>query len=168
MWTCIKCGHTNDDQHTTCQHCGAVRSAGRFGSAQPPRNSAAYAVSQQASHAAVHVEPTPQQMPQAQYVPDFTHVRAGKGFMALGAVLAILLAVLTVGLAVLRHDDWARALRDLLLPAQAQNAEIPFVINYLLYGLLTLLAALLAALPGLWTLGLGKMLRRLNRMEELL
>ena len=29
-------------------------------------------------------------------------------------------------------------------------------------------AALLASLPGLWTVGLGKALRRLNRMEELI
>lgn len=33
---------------------------------------------------------------------------------------------------------------------------------------LALAAAAIAALPGLWTLGLGKALRRLNRMEELL
>ena len=29
-------------------------------------------------------------------------------------------------------------------------------------------AALLSSLPGIWTVGLGKALRRLNRMEELL
>lgn len=158
----------NDDQYTTCQHCGAARSAGRFGSTQPPRNSAAYAAAPQAVPAAVHVEPSPQQVPQTQYVPDFSHVRAGKGFMALGAVLAALLFAFVAALAVLRHAEWSRALYDLLAPAHEADANVPFAVSYLLYGLLALLAALLAALPGLWTLGIGKALRRLNRMEELL
>ena len=165
MWTCIKCSQQNEDQYTVCPHCGASRSVGRFGTPQTPRNAAAYSAPVQNN---IPVPPAPQQAPQVQYVADFSHVRAGKGYMVFGALLSLLSAAFVIVLAVLRHADWADALDALLRPARAEGEKIPFLVNYLLYALLALLAALTAALPGLWTLGLGKLLRRLNRMEELL
>ena len=47
-------------------------------------------------------------------------------------------------------------------------AELGDVRTNILYWALAVAAALLSSLPGLWTVGLGKALRRLNRMEELL
>lgn len=145
MWTCVKCKQNVDDRLTACPYCGASRSAGRFSK-----------------------EIQPQQTPQAQYTPDFEHVRAGRGFMVLGAVLAVALPVVWVILAVLRHSVWAEELCALLNPARVKGEALPFAVSYLLYGVLTLVIGLAAALPGLWTVGLGKLLRRLNRMEELL
>jgi len=175
MWNCNKCGNTNDDQYTICPRCGAAKGAGRFGTQQSGvKNAAAYPTAprqnaQPSGQPAVRPEGVvqPQQLPQAQYVPDFAHVKAGKGFMLLGVLLALLLPLTLIALAALRHGDWAAALNGLILPEKAAEAPA-FWIKYPLYILLTLLAALLSSLPGLWTLGLGKALRRLNRMEELL
>ena len=149
MWNCIRCGKAIDDQYHVCPYCGAARSAGRFsGNTAKPR-------------------PAEPATPQAQYVPDFRHVRAGRGFIALGSVLAVLLPALAILLAAVRRLDWADALHALLSPAREAGAGVPALI-WALYALLSLAAALVCALPGLWTIGLGKALRKLSRMEELL
>lgn len=144
MWTCVKCHQSVDDRLAVCPHCGAARSAGRFSK-----------------------EIQPQQIPQAQYTPDFDHVRAGRGFMLFGAVLAVLLPAVVVFAAVLCRNGWLAELYHLLYP-DAAMAELGDLKTNLLYWALAVAAALLASLPGLWTAGLGKALRRLNRMEELL
>lgn len=165
MWTCIKCGQANEDQVTVCTACGASRSAGRFGSGQAPKNAAAYSAM---PHQNAPSPASPHPAPQTQYVPDFSHVRAGKGFMVVGTLLALVLPVLVILFSILMHESWTDALDGFLHAARAEGETPSFWVSYLLYGFLAIVAALFAALPGLWTLGLGKMLRRLSRMEELL
>lgn len=176
MWICIKCSAQNEDQYTVCPQCGASRSAGRFGAAAAaPRNAAAYAAplrqnaqpSGQPAVAAERIAPLPQQMPQAQYVSDFSHVHSGRGYMILGTLLSILLPLTVLLFAVLSYFHYAgTSVLALLLFSEATNASS--TIYTLIYGFITLVLALLSALPGLWTLAIGKALRRLARMEELL
>ena len=99
MWTCIKCNAVNEDTYTICPKCGAARSAGRFGSgnAAPARNAAAYTapVQQRVMPSGEPAVPAHANVvaPQTAYYADFSHVRAGRGFMLLGRVLAIVMAV---------------------------------------------------------------------------
>ncbi|MBQ7454904.1 MAG: hypothetical protein IJS53_00555 [Clostridia bacterium] len=158
MWKCIRCGKAIDDQYNVCPFCGAARSAGRFGTTAAQPRPAAFASNE---------KPAEPSAPQTQYVPDFRHVRAGRGFIILGTALALLLPALVILFAVLRRLDWADALHAFLYPAREAGAGVD-ALTWILYGVLSLAAALVAALPGLWTAGLGKALRRLNRMEELL
>ena len=160
MWTCIKCNAVNEDTYTICPKCGAARSAGRFGSgnAAPARNAAAYT-------APVQQRVMPSGAPQTAYYADFSHVRAGRGFMLLGRVLAIVMAALTLLLAWRQYDAVSAAVLGLIFD---DLAALSAFVKLLIYIPLALAAAAIAALPGLWTLGLGKALRRLNRMEELL
>ena len=144
MWTCVKCHQNVNDHLAVCPHCGAARSAGRFSK-----------------------EIQPQQTPQALYTPDFEHVRAGRGFMLFGAFLAVLLPSVVILAALLCKNSWIGSLYSLLTP-EAVMAELGDVRTNILYWALAVAAALLSSLPGLWTVGLGKALRRLNRMEELL
>lgn len=171
MWTCIKCNAVNEDTYTICPKCGAARSAGRFGSgnAAPARNAAAYTapVQQRVMPSGEPAVPAHANVvaPQAGYYADFSHVRAGRGFMLLGRVLAIVMAALTLLLAWRQYDAVSAAVLGLIF--DDLDALSAFV-KLLIYIPLALAAAAIAALPGLWTLGLGKVLRRLNRMEELL
>lgn len=144
MWTCVRCKQSVDDQLAVCPHCGAARSAGRFSK-----------------------DIQPKQIPQAQYTPDFAHVRAGRGYTVFGTLLAVLLPAVVLLAAILCRNGWIGALYHLLNP-EATMAELNDGKANLLYWALTAAAILLASLPGLWTVGLGKALRRLNRMEELL
>lgn len=178
MWTCPKCNAVNEEIYTVCTKCGASRSAGRFGSAinTPPKNSAAYAAPlvKPAQPDLTAPPPPPPQRPaasyaaeaqQVQYVPDFSHVHAGAGFMALGAVLCALLPALVLLLAWRQHD----VLSPVLLRLFFKNAaDVAKALGAAVYAALTATAMLIAALPGVFTLGLGKALRRLARMEELL
>lgn len=161
MWTCIKCGANNEDHLTSCPACGASRSAGRFSSAPVVRNAAAYSAPVRATPAPA----VPAQTPQVQYIPDFKHIRAGRGFMALGVILTLMLATLTICFAVFRYDVFAPWLLGLFF---TDAAAVSKVITLLVYVPVAALAVLLAVLPGLWTLAVGKALRRLARMEELL
>ena len=85
--------------------------------------------------------------------------------MLLGRVLAIVMAVLTLLLAWRQYDAVSAAVLGLIFD---DLAALSAFVKLLIYIPLALAAAAIAALPGLWTLGLGKALRRLNRMEELL
>ena len=175
MWVCIKCNAENDDQYTVCSQCGASRSAGRFGTnAANTRNAAAYAAPlrqnmQPSGQPAVAAEraavPMLQQTPQVQYVPDFSHVHAGRGYLYFGALLAVLLPATLLLLAVCRYDVWSQRLLALIFK-EVETVSKP--VCMLVYGYAALLGALIASLPGLWTLAVGKALRRLGRMEELL
>ena len=143
MWICVKCRESVEDQYTVCPHCGAARSAGRFSREVQPR-----------------------QTPKAQYVPEQAPSRSGRGFIALGSILAALLFFAFLAAAVFRHAQWADALFLFLRPAAAESETPGVLIGYVLYGALSLLGAFLAALPGLWTVGLGKMLRKLGKIEK--
>ena len=142
MWTCVKCRQSVDDQYAVCPYCGAARSAGRFSRGVQPG-----------------------QTPKAQYMPEPAPVRAGRGFIILGTVLALALTILWIVLAVTQHGVWADQLDGFLRPARAASETPSFLVRYVLYGALAVIGALIAALPGLWTVGLGKALRRLAKIE---
>ena len=166
MWTCIKCTAVNEDIYTICPKCGASRSAGRFGSAStakapvysPPIESkpAEKAPSPAATAAApaAHV-----------YIPQPDKVRAGGGMRFLGRVLAMLLPLIVAFFAYLKFNAYTLQLSILVYGSVLKPLPIPIIV---LYVLLALSAALLASLPGLWTLSVGKLLLRFARMEELL
>ena len=143
MWICVKCRQQVDDQIAVCPHCGAARSAGRFSRGVQPG-----------------------QTPKAQYTPDPAPVHAGRGFIAYGSILALLLAALWIALACSQHTTWADSLYSLIGGAGARGKSPSFMVGYLLYGLLTAIGAMLAALPGLFTVALGKILRKLGKIED--
>lgn len=147
MWQCIKCGQSNDDRVNICPHCGAARSAGRFASTQGIQSGPASSVS-------------------SPYTPDLEHAKDGRMFRLIGLILSILLPVIVLLLAIVKHDAFLSSLYEWLLVNDAADS-VPFWCHAL-YVVLSFAALLIAVLPGLWTFGLGKALRRLHRMEELL
>lgn len=157
MWICQRCQTENRDSAHACRQCGTVRAAGRFGSAPqqhsgmgsaPPRVIAAKPAQGQ--------EPSPPSPTRSGYQPPEENVRAPrqkKGGLArlVGVVLCVLLPILTLVLA------WQQ--RELLRPVLAPlitGAEAPDWLSWTCYGLLSLTAALIALLPGLWTLLLNR------------
>ena len=142
MWTCIKCRQSVEDQYAVCPHCGAARSAGRFSRGIQPG-----------------------QTPRAQYTPDYAPVRAGHGFMAFGTLLTLLIPAAVILLAVISRKHWVAQIYRCLYP-DALGAELSHFKSNLIYWLLAAAAALTGTLPGLFTLGIGKVLRRLGRIED--
>ncbi len=166
MWTCIKCGAPVEDAYTICPQCSASKSAGRFGAVNPPRNASSYAAPVPPSPPPVE-KPVPTAAPALQtvYTPDFSHVHSGRFLMIAGTLLSVMLPLVVLLLAWRQHTVLSGALLSLFF---ADPASLPGYVSLPIYVVLALLAALLSALPGFWTLGLGKALRRLHRMEELL
>ena len=151
MWICQKCQTQNRDGMQACPVCGTMRAAGRFGSA-PPRVRAAAAAPQMQ-------EPAPNGGIRTGYQPPEENVRApraarGKsGGLArlVGGLLCVLLPVVILVLA------WQQ--REILRPVLAPlftGAEAPEWLGWTCYGILSLAAALVALLPGLWTLLLSR------------
>lgn len=149
MWICARCHAENKDSAPACVHCGAARAAGRFGSG----------AAEQASPRAPRVTRAPEAVPSSRrapegYQPPETQMRprppkrpfALPGRIIGGALLG-LLPLLTALLAWRQHDALAAALLPLLLDAGASDG-----VETLVYIALALMAVLLAALPGLWTL----------------
>ncbi len=170
MWICGKCNSTNDDRSITCPNCGAARSAGRFtaNSASSAHNTAACVMPQQPMipSNASDGQPSRNVFSQpADYYADFSNVHAGRGFMILGIIIAILSALLTLLLAWRQYRVISAAVLGLFFSDLTAVADW---IKLAIYIPLSLISAAIAALPGLWTVGLGKALHRLNRMEELL
>ena len=158
MWICQRCQTENKDTVHACRACGAVRAAGRFGSAPtqysgrgsaPPRVTAAQPVQAQ--------EP-PQNSPipsDCQPPEEYTRASRGKkgGWAArlAGGLLCLLLPLMALVLA------WQQ--REVLLPVLTPlftGPDAPQWLARTCYGALTLAAALLALLPGLWTLLLNR------------
>lgn len=142
MWTCVKCHQDVEDQYAVCPHCGASRSAGRFSRGVQPR-----------------------QIPRAQYVPEAGPVRAGSGFILFGALLTLLIPAAVLLLAVISRKSLIPDIYHFLYPEEP-GAEIGNFTANLLYWLLAAACALAGALPGLWTVGIGKILRRLRKIEN--
>ena len=157
MWICQRCQTENRDSAHACRQCGTVRAAGRFGSspqqhsgmgAAPPRVTASQPVQAQ--------EPSPLSPTRSGYQPPEENARAprqkkGGPARLVGVVLCVLLPVLTLALA------WQQ--REILLPVLTPlftGTKAPDWLNWTCYGVLSLTAALLALLPGLWTLLLNK------------
>ena len=142
MWTCVKCHQSVEDQYSVCPHCGAARSAGRFSRGVQPG-----------------------QTPKAQYLPDYAPIRAGRGFMFIGTLLAFLIPAVIVLLAAISRKRWVAEIYRFLYPEELGVALSNFKSN-LLYWIMAAAAALAGMLPGLWTVGIGKILRRLGKLED--
>ena len=151
MWICNRCQVENRDSSSTCENCGAVRPAGRFGSApahgeQAPRAPRVSA----AQPAAAPVRPTARET----YRPPETDMKPRKNRRPLlglarcvGTALLILLPLLTGLLAWRQYDLLSQTLLPLLLGSEGADW-----LKLGCYVLLGFIAVLLASLPGLWTL----------------
>lgn len=142
MWTCSKCRQSNDDRSTICAHCGAARSAGRFSQGVQPR-----------------------QTPMAQYTPSGSPSRAGTGYMLFGALLTVLIPVALLLLSIFTRKHWIQELYLAMNPSASGIPLDDFKTN-LIYWCASAVCMLAATLPGLWTIGIGKALRRLARVED--
>ena len=159
MWICQRCQTENRDSMRMCPVCGTARAAGRFGSA-PQQHSgmspAPRVTAAQPAQASEQPQPSPSR---SGYQPPEENVRAprrkGGGFSQLvGVLLCVLLPVMTLLLAWQQRETLFSVLTPLFT-----GTEAPEWLNWTCYGVLTLAAALLALLPGLWTL----LLNRKNR-----
>ena len=165
MWTCTKCNTVNEDLYTICPKCGASRSAGRFGSSsQPQVKSTAVQPAAAAKPAEQPAKPVPA-APPAYYTPDLSKVHAGRCVRLLGRILAVLLPLVCIMYFIAQYESLHAKLISSFLPA---SITPPSFVTLVLYIIIAAAAALLSALPGVWTLSLGKALHRLARMEELL
>ena len=156
MWICQRCQTENRDSVRMCPVCGNTRSAGRFGSAPQQRSgmgSAPRVTAAQPAQATEQLQPSPvrsgYQPPEGNARPPR---RKGGGFSrTVGGLLCVLLPAMTLALA------WQQ--REILFPVLTPlftGPEAPDWLNWTCYGLLSLAAALLALLPGLWTLLLNR------------
>ena len=152
MWICQRCQTQNRDGMQACPVCGTMRAAGRFGSA-PPRVTAAAAAVPQAQ------ESVPSGNHRSGYQPPEGNARApraargksGRLARLTGGALCVLLPVMILALA------WQQ--REILRPVLAPlftGADAPEWLGWTCYGILSLAAALIALLPGLWTLLLNR------------
>lgn len=157
MWICQRCRAENRDSASACQACGAVRAAGRFGSApqqrpvqtvQPPR------VTPPVSPSEPEVPTAPRGGYQApeQRMPKIRKKRAPLLSLACltGGALCVLLPLLTALWAWTQRDTLHAELLPLL------GADAPVWLGWTVYAATTLTAVLLSLLPGLWTLLLAK------------
>ncbi|NLX83046.1 MAG: hypothetical protein GXZ04_04440 [Clostridiales bacterium] len=166
MWICNRCQTSNKDGYAQCVQCSAPRNARRFGAGTP------------VTAPSVHQEAAPQrrmQQPmaeeQAPLAPSPRHHplpgpqtlpgRSAGGFVrVIGILLAVLLPLLAIALAVLQYDAIRLVVLGLFFKTPATLSP---VISYLIYGLLTLIAALITLLPGLCLWALGHLARGIRR-----
>ena len=139
-----------------CPVCGAARSAGRFGSAPQQRSGMDTAPRVTVAQPVSPQEPAPADPVRSGYQPPEENARAprrkGGGFSRLvGGMLCVLLPVIVLALA------WQQ--REILFPLLTPlftGPDAPAWLGWTCYGALSLTAALLALLPGLWTLLLNR------------
>lgn len=170
MWTCSKCHAVSEDLYTICPKCGASRSAGRFGSSAQPAVRSVCAPAPEDKQMPPKNSPeisaqTPA-APAAYYEPDLSKVQAGRGVRISGRILIVLLPLITLAYFAAQYN---RSLFASVRLAFFSDAEkLPAFVPIIPYILIAFAAALISALPGVWTLSIGKILKRLARMEELL
>lgn len=147
MWICNRCHAENKDGYTACEQCGAIRSAGRFGSAPTALNARPPQVSAPAVQAAParYADPAPANTRQMPPPPPARGIQ--KFGKLVGGLLLVLLPALCILLAWRQYDVLSAALVPLLL--DAESSEILKLIVYIGFGLIALL---LSMLPGLHTL----------------
>ncbi len=139
-----------------CPVCGNTRPAGRFGSAPQRRSDADSAPRVIPAQPPQAQEPAPTTPITSGYQPPEENVRAarkkgGTPTRLAGGLLCVLLPALTLVLA------WQQ--REILLPVLTPlftGSDAPAWLSWGCYGALALSAALLALLPGLWTLLLNR------------
>jgi hypothetical protein len=178
MWICSRCQTANKDGYAQCVQCSAPRNARRFGAGTPLNAPSVQAASgeRRMQQPESREEPSsPRRHPNAQ-----PHVKArrapGGPVRLVGILLTIALPVLAVLLAVLRLDTLKPIITDLFWAPQtlslADSAQLAPVasqglrpiLEWLAYGLCALLAALLAAAPGLSLWALGHLARGVRRI----
>lgn len=149
MWICNHCHAENKDGYSSCENCGANRSAGRFGSAptvltaRPQAAPAPHPNAGQPLHQYIN-NPNPPQSRRPQGLPPRYMQGLGK---VIGWALMILLPLLCALLAWRQYHVLSGVLVPLLLDAGA--AEIWKTLCYIGFALI---AVLLSFLPGLRTL----------------
>ena len=139
-----------------CPVCGNARAAGRFGSAPQQRSGMASAPRVMTAQPAQSLEPSQPSPVRAGYQPPEENIRARRrksgGFSRLvGDVLCVLLPAMTLLLAWQQREIFRPVLAPLFT-----GAEAPDWLSGTCYGILSLAAALISLLPGLWTLLLIK------------
>ena len=178
MWICSRCQTANKDGYAQCVQCSAPRNARRFGAGTPLNTpSVQAAASERRMQQPEPVEETPSSRRRPNVQPHMKTRRAAGGLVRLvGILLAVSLPALALLLAVLRLDTlkpiitslfWAPqalSLADSAQLAPVASQGLRLVLEWLAYGLCALLAALLAAVPGLGLWALGHLARGIRRV----
>lgn len=154
MWICQRCHSENRDTAAACEACGAVRAAGRFGSA-PQRPHHAAQPPRVAPPAQAQEPEMPASSTRGAYPPPDPfggkprRRRSPLNRLAklTGALLCVLLPGLTLALAIVQREALMNALSPLIVQADGPNW-----LSWLVFGAFSLAGVLLALLPGLWTL----------------
>ncbi|MBR0218829.1 MAG: zinc ribbon domain-containing protein [Clostridia bacterium] len=145
MWICQKCQTQNRDGMQACPVCGTMRAAGRFGSAPPRVTAAAPQMQEPSSNGSIRTGYQPPE--ENARAPRAARGKSGRLARLVGVLLCVLLPAMTLLL------SWQQ--REILRPVLASlfvGQEAPEWLNWTCYGVLSLAAALVALLPGLWTL----------------
>ncbi len=158
MWICNRCQTANKEGYTQCVECSAPRNARRFGAGRPVVAPSVQAASserrmQQPEQAPQDAPPPPvsRRVVEPPVLPPRKPVG---GFIRLvGILLAALLPIITVLVAVLRHDVISPVIISLFFKPPA-----PEVLGYVAYGVMTFAAALLVMAPGLALVALSRLM----------
>jgi hypothetical protein len=177
MWICNRCQTKNREGETRCIQCSAPRSARRFGAGTVVETPSVTGVpvKQEIRSPQVHTAPVQRAAaPQAENKPASRPrpKRPGNGaarwLSALGIILALLLPALLIYLAISHYAALSPQFNSLLFPARNAQLTVSAVqttspaLSAAVYVLATALAAMLCALPGLFAMGLGRLLIRLT------
>lgn len=185
MWICNRCQTRNREGDIRCIQCSAPRSGRRFGAGTVVETpSVSGTAPKEARSPQVHAapltsgsKPAPQQKPAAALMAEKSISRprpkrpgngAARCLSATGLTLAIMLPALLIYLAISHYAALSPQLNILLFPAPAAQLMVSAApalspaLSMVVYVLATALAALLCLLPGLFALGLGKLLIRLT------
>lgn len=193
MWICNRCQTKNREGDTRCIQCSAPRSARRFGAGTVVETPSVTgtAAPQEIRSPQVHTAPLPLEgkagqrpapaqkaaAPQAEGKPASRPrpKRPGNGaarcLSAIGLILAVLLPALLIYLAVSHYAAFSPQLNNLLFPAPLTDVTVSGaqslspVLSVGIYTLVTVLASLLCLLPGLFAMGLGRLLIRLTHAQ---
>ena len=169
MWICPRCNAENREANVACESCGAVRSVGRFGSAPPrrpssapsPRISAAPARDTRETRSPREQEFTPSAVRNEYAMPDMDArpkpVRRPTAALAkgVGTLLCALLPALIAVLAWRQYDALLTVVTGLFLIEDGPSWLVTGC-----YVLFSLIAGMIALLPGLWTLLLARIVRQ--------
>ncbi len=160
MWICNRCQTANKEGHTQCVQCSAPRNARRFGAGRPVEAPSVQTASPE--RRMQHQEPVPREAPPpppvsrrpAEPAQQMSRRGSSGGFIRLvGMLLAVLMPLLTVLIAVMRHDVVSPVINSLFFKPPA-----PDVLGYVAYAFVTFLAALLTMAPGLALVALSRLM----------
>lgn len=158
MWICNRCQTANKEGYTQCVQCSAPRNARRFGAGRPVvapsvQTAAPERRMQPPEPTAQEAPPPPVSRRAAQASPAPPRRAAGGFIRLVGILLSVLMPILTVLLAVLRHDVISPVISGLFF-----KPPVPEVLGYVAYVLMAFVAALLAMAPGLALVALSRLM----------